>query len=131
MIFVDSNIPMYLVGASHRNKDRCLTLVTKLVREEEVLVTDIEVYQEILHRYTAIDRQAAIDPAFDVLDAIVDDVLGFGMQEVRSARSIIASVPGLSARDALHLAIMRGAGITRILSFDRGFDRCSGIERIS
>lgn len=131
MIFVDSNIPMYLVGASHRNKDRCLTLVTKLVREEEVLVTDIEVYQEILHRYTAIGRQDAIDPAFDALDAIVDDVLGFGMKEVRSARSIIASVPGLSARDALHLAIMRGAGITRILSFDRGFDRCSGIERIS
>lgn len=131
MIFVDSNIPMYLVGASHRNKDRSLVLVTKLVREDEVLVTNIEVYQEILHRYTAIGRQDSIDPAFDVLDAIVDDVLAFGMQEVRSARSIIASVPGLSARDALHLAIMRGAGITRILSFDRGFDRCAGIERIS
>ena len=96
-----------------------------------MLVTDIEVYQEILHRYTTIGRQDAIDPAFDVLDAIVDDVLGFGMQEIRSARSIIASVPGLSARDALHLAIMRGAGITRILSFDRGFDRCAGIERIN
>lgn len=122
---------MYLVGASHRNKDRSLVLVTRLVREEEVLVTDIEVYQEILHRYTAIGRQDAIDPVFDVLDAIVNDVLEFGMQEVRSARSIIASVPGLSARDALHLAIMRGAGITRILSFDRGFDRCNGIERIS
>ena len=122
---------MYLVGASHRNKDRSLVLVTQLVREEKVLITDIEVYQEILHRYTAIGRQDAIDPAFDVLDAIVSDVLGFGMKEVRSARSIIASVPGLSARDALHLAVMRGAGITRVLSFDRGFDRYAGIERIS
>ncbi|MYB44349.1 MAG: type II toxin-antitoxin system VapC family toxin [Acidimicrobiia bacterium] len=131
MTFVDSNIPMYLVGASHRHKDRSLVLVTRLVRDEEPLVTDIDVYQEILHRYTAIDQPDAIDPAFDVLDAIVDDVLGFGMKEIRAARSIIASVPGLSARDALHLAVMRGAGITRILSFDRGFDRCAGIERIS
>ncbi|MCE2528565.1 MAG: type II toxin-antitoxin system VapC family toxin [Acidimicrobiia bacterium] len=131
MIFVDSNIPMYLVGASHRHKDRSLVLVTRLVRDEQPMVTGIEVYQEILHRYTAIDHPDAIDPAFDVLDAIVDDVLGFGMQEIRTARSIIASVPGLSARDALHVAVMRAAGITRILSFDRGFDRCAGIERIS
>lgn len=131
MIFVDSNIPMYLVGGSHRHKDRSLVLVTGLVRDEEKLVTDIEVYQEILHRYTAIDRPDAIDPALDVLDAIVDDVLGFGMGEIHSARSIIASVPGLSARDALHVAVMRGAGITRILSFDHGFDRCDGIDRIS
>ena len=131
MIFVDSNIPMYLVGGAHRHKDRSLVLVTGLVRDEEKLVTDIEVYQEILHRYTAIDRPDAIDPAFDVLDAIVDDVLSFGMREIQSARSIIASVPGLSARDALHVAVMRGAGITQILSFDHGFDRCDGIDRIS
>ncbi|MCY3580899.1 MAG: type II toxin-antitoxin system VapC family toxin [Acidimicrobiia bacterium] len=131
MIFVDSNIPMYLVGESYRHKDRSLVLVTRLLRNKEHLVTDIEVYQEILHRYTAINRPDAIDSAFDVLDAIVDDVLGFGLQEIRAARSIIDSIPGLSARDALHLAVMRGAGITRVLSFDRGFDRCPGIERIS
>jgi len=105
---------MYLVGESHRHKDRSLVLVTRLVRDEEPLVTDIEVYQEILHRYTAINRPDAIDPAFDVLDAIVDDVLGFGRQEIRAARSTIAPVPGLSAWDALHLAVMRGAGITRV-----------------
>ena len=131
MIFVDSNIPMYLVGGAHRHKERSLVLVTGLVRDEEKLVTDIKVYQEILHRYTAIDRPDAIDPAFDVLDAIVDDILSFGMREIHAARSIIASVPGLSARDALHVAVMRGAGITRILSFDHGFDRCDGIDRIS
>lgn len=29
-----------------------LVLVTRLVRDEQPMVTDIEVYQEILHRYT-------------------------------------------------------------------------------
>ncbi len=131
MIFIDSNIPMYLVGVSHQHKERSLILVTKLIRDEEVLVTDVEVYQEILHRYTAINRPDAIDEAFDLMDSIVDDVIGFGLAEIRSARAIIDAVPRLSARDALHVAIMRGAGITRILSFDSGFDRCPGIARIS
>jgi hypothetical protein len=30
-------------------------------------VTDAEVLQEILHRYVAIDRRDAIQPAFDAL----------------------------------------------------------------
>ena len=130
MIFIDSNVPMYLVGAPHPNKDRALALLTQLVRRGERLVTDVEVYQEILHRYTAIRRLDAIDAAFESLDAIADDILTFGMSEIRAARALIDSVNGLSARDALHVAVMRKAGTNRILSFDRGFDICPGIHRL-
>ena len=56
MIFIDSNVPMYLVGAAHTNKDRALAILTQLVRDGEQFVTDAEVYQEIFHRYTAIRR---------------------------------------------------------------------------
>ena len=87
MIFIDSNVPMYLVGAAHPNKDRALAILTQLVRDGEQFVTDAEVYQEILHRYTAIRRLDAIDPAFRSLDAIVDDILTFGMSEVRAGQS--------------------------------------------
>ena len=131
MIFVDSNVPMYLVGAHHPNKTRAIELVDGLIRLGDRLVTDVEVYQEILHRYTAIRRVDAIDPAFRSLDAMVDDVLSFGMPEVRIARSIIGSVDGVSARDALHAAIMRTNRVTRILSFDRGFDAVPEIERLN
>ena len=130
MIFIDSNVPMYLIGASHPNKTRAVELVNGLVRGGERLVTDVEVYQEILHRYTAIRRIDAIDAAFGSLDAIADAVLTFGMQEVREARTIIGTVPGISARDALHVAIMRSHGVDRVLSFDRGFDAVAGIERV-
>ena len=122
---------MYLVGASHPNKDRAIALLTQLVSDGEHLVTDVEVYQESLHRYTAIQRLPAIDAAFESLDAIVDDALTFGMSEVRSARALIGTVAGLSARDALHVAVMRTAGMDRILSFDGGFDACPGIDRLS
>ena len=137
MIFIDSNIPMYLVGAPHPNKDRALAVLAQLVGNGEQMITDVEVYQEILHRYTAIHRPDAIDAAFESLNAIADDVLTFGMTEVRAAREIsgfrlprIGSVDGLSARDALHVAVMRRAGANRIMSFDSGFDACPGIERL-
>ena len=129
MIFIDSNVPMYLVGAPHPNKDRSVAVLTQLTRDGEHFVTDVEVYQEILHRYTAIRRPDAIDAAFESLDAIADDVLTFGMSEIRAARVLIRSVDGLSARDALHVAVMRKAGTNRILSFDVGFDNCPGIDR--
>ena len=122
---------MYLVGAPHPNKDRALTILTQSVRDGEQFVTDVEVYQEILHRYTAIQRPDAIDAAFESLDAIADDVLAFAMPEIRAARALIGLVDGLSARDALHVAVMRTAGIKRILSLDGGFDACPGIDRLT
>lgn len=130
MIFLDSNVPMYLVGADHPNKDRAVAMLAQLARDGERFITDVEVYQEILHRYTAIRRQDAIDYAFQSLDRLVTEVLPFGMAEVRSARELIRAVNGISARDALHVAVMRKAGANRILSFDSGFDACPGIERI-
>ena len=131
MIFVDSNVPMYIVGAPHPNKDRADALVDQLRANEEELVTDVEVYQEILHRYTATRMPHRIDEAFEVVDDIVDKVFTFEMPEILAARDLLRSVPRIDARDALHLAIMRREGITRIFSYDRGFDNCPGIERIS
>lgn len=131
VIFVDSNVPMYLVGAPHPNKDRLRVLLDGLIRSRSRFVTDVEAYQEILHRYTAIDRPDMIDPAFACLDGIADETLTFGMAEIRSTLAILESMDGLSARAALHVAVMRTAGVNRILSFDRGYDACPGIQRLS
>ena len=130
MIFVDANIPMYLIGGAHPNKERAKALLEQLVGKRQVLVTDIEVFQEILHRYTAIERREAIEPAFTALNGIIDRVFDFGMPEVIAAKELLATVDGISARDALHVVIMRAAGATQILSFDKGFDHIAGVERI-
>ena len=131
MIFIDSNVPMYVVGAPHANRDRAISILNTLARDGEHLITSVEVCQEILHRYAAIRRFDAMDSAFQSLDTIVDDVLTFGMSEVRAAKSLVKSFNGLSARDALHVAVMRSAGAGRIVSFDSGFDACPGIERLA
>ena len=60
MIFVDSNIPMYLVGVEHPNKDAARRLLEQCIGRGERLVADAEVLQEILHRYVAIRELTAL-----------------------------------------------------------------------
>jgi len=131
VIFVDSNIPMYVVGRDHPNKLRSIELLETFIRTDEHLVTSTEVFQEILHRYTAISWLDAIGPAFDCLQNIADEVVTFGMSEVRRAKAIIAELPSIPARDALHVAVMEKIEVKRVLSFDHGFDACGWIERVS
>ena len=78
----------------------------------------------------SIRRHDAIDPAFAGLDAIADEVFPVRMADLRVARELIASVSGISARDALHAAAMRNAGVDRVFSLDPGFDACPGLQRL-
>jgi uncharacterized protein len=130
-VLVDSNIPMYLVGADHLNKERAVTRLDELITRQERLVSDAEVIQEILHRYAAIERLDAIQPAFDALLDIVDDVLPVSLSVVEDAKRIVLGRYGLSVRDALHVAVMQAHRVDRILSFDADFDRFPGLVRIS
>ncbi len=129
MIFVDSNIPMYLVGASHPNKISAQRLLEQAITHGERLVTDAEVLQEILHRYVAIDRRDAIQPAFDALLGVVDEVYPVEQRDVERAKDLLQGTRALSARDAIHVATMERNAVRRIFSFDAGFDQVPGIER--
>jgi predicted nucleic acid-binding protein len=133
VIFVDSNVPMYLVGAPHPHphKADAQRLLEKLISDRQRLVTDAEVLQEILYRYVAINRREAIQPAFDAILGIADQVLPVDAAAAGRAKEIVMGHRQMSARDALQLAIMEHYGIERILSFDAGFDGFPGIERLS
>ena len=88
MIFIDSNIPMYLIGAPHPHKSEAQVLLERLVAAGQRLVTDAEVLQEILHRYTAIGKREAIGPAFQAVLDVVDDVLAIEKADVLRAGEI-------------------------------------------
>ncbi len=120
---------MYLVGAAHPHKTDAQRLLELCILAQERLVTDAEVLQEILHRYVAIDRRDAIQPAFDVLLNVVDEVFPVEASVVEKAKGIILARKQISARDALHLAVMAKRGIKRILTFDTRFDHVPGVER--
>ena len=122
---------MYLVGAPHPHKVDAQRLLERCIASDERLVTDAEVLQEILHRYTAIDRREAIGPAFEALLGVVDEVFPVELPDVERARDILMATPWLSARDALHASVMERRGLTSILTFDAGFDSRPGLRRVS
>ena len=128
---MDSNIPMYLVGAPHPHKADAQRLLEKLISDRQRLVTNAEVLQEILHRYITINRRDAIQPAFDAQLSIVDQVFAIDQAAAERAKQIVMGYPKMSARDALHLAVMEAQEIDQVLSFDSGFDGFPGISRLS
>ena len=130
MIFIDSNIPMYLVGAPHPHKTDAQRLLERAIADGARLVTDAEVLHEILHRYVAINRRDAIQAAFDAIQRVVDETFAITPSDVERAKTIVQGHPSLSARDAVHVATMERNRVTRIMSFDEGFDRYPGLERL-
>ena len=129
-VFVDSNVPMYLVGTDHPNKEQSRAALSRLIAEGERLVTDAEVMQEILHRYTAIGRADAIEPALEALLGVVDEVYSVDAEAVQAASRLLVRTTGLSARDALHVAIMRRHSVDDILTFDAGFDSIPALRQL-
>jgi predicted nucleic acid-binding protein len=130
VIFVDSNVPMYLVGAPHPHKLDAQGLLEAALSAGDRLVTDAEMLQEICHRYVAIGRREAIQPTFDRVLGFIDDVLPIEREDVEAAKDIVLRYTSLSARDAVHVAVMGRHGIDRIMTFDRGFDAYPGIVRV-
>ncbi len=131
MILVDSNIPMYLVGAPHPHKLDTQRLIESALSVGERLVTDAEVLQEICHRYVAVNRLDMVQPAFDAILGTVDEVLPVDREIAETAKDIVLRYASLSARDAVHVAVMRRYAIDRIMTFDRGFDAVPGAVRFS
>ena len=121
---------MYLIGAAHPNKFQSQITLERLIAAGERLVTDAEVFQEILHRYAAIGRREAAEAAFQVTLDIVDEVFAIEKPDVLRAGEIVQHRILLSARDAVHIAVMERRAVSSILTFDADFDRWPGIRRV-
>ena len=121
---------MYLIGAAHPHKADAQLLLERLIASGQRLVTDAEVLQEVLHRYTAIHKREAIRPAFHAILDIVDDVIPIEKPDVLRAGEIVQHRMKISTRDSVHIAVMERHGIHSVLSFDADFDRWPGLQRI-
>lgn len=131
MIHLDANVQMYLVGADEHRRAEALLVARRVADRDERVVTSAETFREILHRHQAIDREDALQHAWDQRLAIVDEVLPVEYGDVDRAKAVQLARRGLTARDALHVAVMDRHGITTIDSFDGAFDVAPGLERIA
>ena len=130
LYFIDANIPMYAAGREHPLKAPSLRILESIALGRIRAVTDAEVLQEILHRYTALHRvEFGIEVCKSFLQ-IVPMVLPVTVVHVHHAMSVLRQEPSVQARDALHVAVMRYYGISCIITADRHFDLFKDIVRV-
>ncbi len=130
MIYVDSCVPMYLVGAHHSLKNRTVELIPSLLHSKEDLVTSAEAFQEIIHRYRALLDRKGLEAAYAALEEMVGLTADVRKSDTGRACDVSAGDPRLSSRDCLHAAIMQRLGCSRIWTYDNAFDALPKVVRI-
>lgn len=130
MIYIDSCIPMYLVGAEHPHKSRVIELIPRLLDAKEKFVTSAESFQEIIHRYKAINNNKYLNISYEALEEMVAEIYDVRKTDVDIAKTLAIQYAKLSSRDCLHVAIMKRCHLTKILTFDSGFDEVPSLQRI-
>jgi predicted nucleic acid-binding protein len=129
-VFLDANIPMYAAGAQGPYKKPCALLLAAVAQGRLDAVTDVEVFQEILYRYHAIQRPEAAAEIALHFRICVSNTLPILWDDMEITIKLLHQYPGLKPRDALHAAVMLNHGITRLWSADKDFDRIKEIERL-
>jgi predicted nucleic acid-binding protein len=87
---------------------------------------------KIAHRRERGFDLGRLDGARKVYDLFVDIcpvVFDATLADADTARDLLQRMRGISARDAVHAAVMTNHGIKLIAMFDAGFDRIPGIQR--
>lgn len=121
---------MYAAGAPHPHKAPSVAWLRRVAAGDLAAVTDAEVLQEILHRYRSIDRWADGRRVFDLARRVVPAVLPVTAEVLDGARDLMDSDRHLSARDAIHAAAAIDHDCRAICTYDRAFDRITGLARI-
>ncbi len=129
-VFIDSNIPMYVAGAAHENREPARRFLNRVRQGKVGGCTSTEVLQEILYRYSSLGRLDLAREVYDLFVEICPEVLGVTLADTDRARDLLGEVAGISARDAVHAAVMLNHGVEWIATFDSGFDRIPGIRRL-
>jgi predicted nucleic acid-binding protein len=129
-LFLDANVFLYAIGGEGPHRESCRAVLEAVGRGGLAGVTNSEVLQEILHvRARRISMKDATQAARSAA-GIVAEVLPVTAQDVLSACSLLDSHPNLSARDALHVAVMQNSRIGLLVSVDRDFDSLKTIRRL-
>lgn len=129
-VFLDTNIPMYAAGKDNHYKEPCLKILELVVKRDLSAFTDVEVFQEILHRFS--QRQAEI--GFQIFDNFYklmrDNILPVTAKEISRARELAEKYPEAKARDILHFSVMESQGLKIIVTVDKHFDRFQELTRM-
>jgi uncharacterized protein len=129
-VFVDSNIPMYVAGREHPNREPSRRFLRQSREGKVDACTSTEVLQEILYRYASLGKLDLAREVYDLFVELCPTILGVSLADTDRARDLVCADLGISARDAVHAAVMLNNDIEWIATFDAGFDKIAGVRRV-
>lgn len=130
MIFLDSNIPMYVAGREHPNREPARRFFKRAPDGTVDACTSTEVLQEILYRYLSLGLTRKASEVYELFVQTCRVVLSVTLTHTDRARALLVSIDRISARDAVHAGVMLDHGIQQIATFDTDFDVIPGIRRV-
>ena len=130
MTLVDSNIFIYAAGQGHPFKKRAVAFLEKAAEGSVEAVIDAEVLHEILHCYRALKLWKEGRLVYDTARIVFSEILAVNGDVVDRARRLMDEHDGLTARDALHAAVVEVYGLASITSFEPDLDPVTGLKRI-
>lgn len=128
VLFVDSNIPIYARGRSHRLKDSCGRILDLVVAAPNAFVTSSEVLQELLH--FLLTARLGIDRFEDFVALMQGRIEPVHALDIERAAALSSQYPGIEARDLVHAGVMERIGVQYIVSADRRLSRIGGLTRL-
>jgi predicted nucleic acid-binding protein len=121
---------MYVAGRDHANRGPARRVFSAMSAGKLDACTSTEVLQEILYRYSSIERLDLAREVYDLFAEICPVVLSVTLADTDRARDLLCDSARISARDAVHAAVMLNNDVEWIATFDGGFDHVPGIRRL-
>ncbi len=129
MRLIDTNVVIYAAGKAHPLQEEARKVLDQVGEGTLQAIIDTEVLQEILHVYYARrERTKGFDTIDDLL-VLFPNPIPIGREEIETARDLMRAHSFLSARDAIHAAVVQTHDLEGIITADKVFDRIKGLKR--
>lgn len=131
MIFIDSNVPMYVAGRDHPLREPARRFLARVRSGDIDACTSTEVLQEILYRYHGLRRPDLAAEVYELFVQVCPVVLPVTLADTDRAKALLSGASPPGVRDAVHAAVMLNNGVRHVATFDAGFDDVPGLERVT
>ena len=129
MRLLDANVAIYANGREHIYRRPCQILMEQTEIRSSEYAIDAEALQEILYFYS---RRGELDKGTGIVERLLSrlpNIIPIATGEITTAMRLLTETPGLSARDAIHAAVVFEHNLDGIISADRDFARIPGLRR--
>ena len=129
MKLLDANVAVYAYGRPHPYQESCRKIMDGLKLYPDDYAVDAEMLQELLHSYLERRQLERGVQTVEYLLTYIPSIIPITAAEIATAMRLLGETPNISARDAIHAAVVIGHGLEGIVSADRDFDRVAGLRR--